>query len=392
MEMSTIIQPLSALSPGEKKQREKAAKALANARQRCTNPNNKDYANYGSQGIKVLLGLDELIAAIGLPASKTSLDRIDPNGHYELGNVRWASKAVQAANKKASPAGSTLPLATLIAQQKMVAQQEQLRPKVAEAWQLLLKAFNRGKLPEGENALLVELLDLKDSPEATFGSREMVVAGKTQMIFRLPSLTLPNAMVDARGPMKPAPDDKRAVFLRHGLLFGLRQMEGAANVPGSARDAINQLLKSDGWPGSTFVGRPSSDDLGGGWFEVWMLAAASRLPSIGVRTAFFPALTCLQRLQELGSPSYWDEVSDPLLDARLLFIPDFQLDCGPWGHLSPYQYGMLERLLNYRIENGHQTVVGVQAPHNLSPALKKIVLTRFDVHQVANGTKPQLSG
>src|SRR5689334_17473979 len=99
MEMSKIIQG----SAHEKKQHQRAAKALYNARQRCNNPKNKDYKNYGAKGIKVLFkNADELIACIKLPPANASLDRIDPNGHYEVGNVRWASKAVQAANKKAS--------------------------------------------------------------------------------------------------------------------------------------------------------------------------------------------------------------------------------------------------------------------------------------------------
>jgi hypothetical protein len=398
--MNTVMPPSSALSPQkkkqvsassahEKKQRAKAAKSLANARQRCTNPKNKDYAAYGGQGIKVLLTLDELIAAIGLPAPNASLDRIDPHGHYEAGNVRWASKAVQAANKKASPAGSAPSLSFLIKQQKFVVQQEQLRPKVAEAWQLLLMAFNRGALSKTDDALLMEMLGLEQSAQATFRSREVQTAEQTQVIFRLPSLTLPNAIVDARGPIRAAPDGKEATFLRHGLLFGLHVLEGRANVPTSIRGAVNQLLKSESCPGLAFVGRPSEDDMAGGWFEVWMLAAASRLPFVGVRTAFFPALTCLQLLKDLGSPNYWDEICDPLLDARLLFIPDFQLDCGPWGHLGPYQFGMLERLLNYRIQNGHQTVVGVQAPDKLSPALKKILLGLFEVRDIPNGAKPQ---
>jgi hypothetical protein len=119
-----------------------------------------------------------------------------------------------------------------------------------------------------------------------------------------------------------------------------------------------------------------------------MLAAASRIPSaLGLNTAFFPALTCLQLLKELGNPHCWDEVPHPLLDARLLFVPDFQLDCGPWGHLGPLQYGMLERLLAYRIENRNQTVVGVQAPHTLSPGLRKILLAHFEPKVIPNGTK-----
>jgi hypothetical protein len=393
MEMSPIDQPVSKLSSHEKKQRQKASKALSNARQRCTNPNNKDYPAYGGQGIKVFLkSVDELIAAIDLPPANASLDRIDPHGHYEVGNVRWASKAVQAANKKTSPAGSMLPLQTLIAQQKNVIEQEQHRPKVTEAWHLLLKAFTRGlSKPDGER--LAELFDLNNSPQMTFGSREMVVAGKAQVVFRLPSLTYPSGIVDARGPLTTAWDDdaRPPKYMRNGLLFGLRDLDSVVNVPISVRDAINQLLQSEAATGLTLVGRPSKDDLPSGWFEVWMLAAASRLPSLGENTAFYPALTCLQLLKELGSPNYWDEVRHPLLDAGLLFIPDLQLDCGAWGYLSAYQFGMFERLLTYRLDCGHKTVVGVQSPHRLSPPLQKVLLAKFEVIQIANGTKPQFA-
>lgn len=401
MEISTITGPVSAFSPEQKKQpselspeekkqrRARAAKALANARQRCTNPNNKDYANYGGLGIKVFMTLDELIAAIGLPSLNVSLDRIDPTGHYEVGNVRWASKVVQAANKKSSPGGSTLPLQMLIAQQQLAVELTSKRPKVAEAWQLLTKAFNRGYLGTSDDALLTKLLGLKGTALVTFRPREVMIDGKAQIIFRLPALTLPNAIVDVRGPSNPAPDDKQAVFQRHGLLFSLRHIEGTANVPGSIRNALDQLLKSDEAPGLTLVGQPSTDDLSNGWFEVWMLAAASRLPSIGVGTAFFPAMTCLQLLNEdIGGRSSWDRVGHPLLDTHLLFIPDLQLDCGPWGYLSPYEFGMFEKLLSYRTECGHKTVVGVQAPQKLSSQLQKLLLGVFSVHQVANGTKP----
>lgn len=390
LETSMIVHSASGMSLEGKKQRERASKALSNARQRCSNPKNKDYANYGGQGIKVILeSVDDLIACIGLPPPKTSLDRINPHGHYEAGNLRWATKVVQAANKKSSPGGSTPSLQILVAQQQLVVEQQSQRPKTSEAWDLLLWGFNRGKLQEAENDYIKGLLDLEDSPQLIFCSRPAVIGGKEHLVFRLPALTLPNAVVEARGPLRPAPDEELARrYRQHGLLYGLRDIEGKLNLPAAVHSAIDKLLKSETAPGIAFVGQPSAVDLPSGWFEIWMLAAASRLASFDIRTALYPAMTCLELLKGIGSPTYWDEVSHPLLDARLLFIPDFQLDCGPWGAVSPYQFGMLERLLDYRTECGHKTVVGVQAPHKLSPPLQKILLGKFKAQPVANGTSP----
>lgn len=74
---------------------------LAGARQRCTNPNNPAYASYGGRGIQFRLGVEELLSTLGPRPSRThSLDRIDNDGHYEIGNVRWATAKEQAANRR----------------------------------------------------------------------------------------------------------------------------------------------------------------------------------------------------------------------------------------------------------------------------------------------------
>jgi hypothetical protein len=43
--------------------------------------------------------MQQLIDCIGVRPEGTTLDRIDPFGHYEPGNVRWATPAEQTANR-----------------------------------------------------------------------------------------------------------------------------------------------------------------------------------------------------------------------------------------------------------------------------------------------------
>ena len=74
------------------------------AKWRCTNPNNKHYANYGGRGIEFKFpDFETFLDHIGPKPSKAhSLDRIDNNGHYEPGNIRWALIKAQARNKRSN--------------------------------------------------------------------------------------------------------------------------------------------------------------------------------------------------------------------------------------------------------------------------------------------------
>jgi hypothetical protein len=79
-------------------------------KQRCSNPKNKDYSNYGGRGITVckdlLNFLDFLLILTQIigdkPSTHHQLDRIDPNGNYEASNLRWSTKEDQAINKRSS--------------------------------------------------------------------------------------------------------------------------------------------------------------------------------------------------------------------------------------------------------------------------------------------------
>lgn len=71
------------------------------AKQRCINPKNKNYDYYGGRGIKFLfLDFQQFFSELGKRPKGKSLDRKNNDGHYEPGNVRWATKAQQDKNKR----------------------------------------------------------------------------------------------------------------------------------------------------------------------------------------------------------------------------------------------------------------------------------------------------
>lgn len=73
--------------------------------QRCTNPNIDRFSCYGGRGIHVCeewrTSFERFFADLGPSPSRThSLERIDNDGHYEPGNVRWATKTEQSRNTR----------------------------------------------------------------------------------------------------------------------------------------------------------------------------------------------------------------------------------------------------------------------------------------------------
>lgn len=89
------------------------------AKNRCTNPNNSHWANYGGRGVQFLYtSFEQFFAELGPRPPQQTLDRIENNGHYEPGNCQWATRKHQIHNRRKYAALSNFTIEELLAELK----------------------------------------------------------------------------------------------------------------------------------------------------------------------------------------------------------------------------------------------------------------------------------
>jgi hypothetical protein len=94
--------------PGKVATKHPLYKQWQSMRERCNNPKDSHYHDYGGRGVKVCRAWDEdfwayaadIEAEIGPRPPKHSLDRIEGDRGYEPGNVRWATQTAQMRNTR----------------------------------------------------------------------------------------------------------------------------------------------------------------------------------------------------------------------------------------------------------------------------------------------------
>jgi len=75
-----------------------------NMKQRCLNPNNKEFKNYGARGITIcdrwVDSFSAFLEDMGECPDSLTIERLDNSKGYEPGNCIWAPRSVQSRNRR----------------------------------------------------------------------------------------------------------------------------------------------------------------------------------------------------------------------------------------------------------------------------------------------------
>lgn len=99
-----VTKPVKLKPPVAVRSKTPGYQAWVGMRNRCHNPKQLSYQNYGARGIEVcdrwIESFENFIEDMGCPGEGQSLGRIDNEGNYCPENCRWEDAVTQASNKR----------------------------------------------------------------------------------------------------------------------------------------------------------------------------------------------------------------------------------------------------------------------------------------------------
>ena len=327
----------------------KAAKA------RCSNPKLAQFKDYGGRGIEFRFGsIIDLVEAIGERPDGKTLDRIDTNGHYEAGNVKWSTPVEQAKNRRP---------ATYYQKQAIEARWYREREprtlwlNTARFWSLSVVLFNRHGLPERAMAELMQFREGCSLPNATFPLDELWNwCDPNPGYILLPSITNPGGRVILRGG--PFGGMRRSSHNGRGYISGFVHVPLRLNCTEQERVIVEEFVNGyrlGGGAGLCYHGgnmlySPAP-------IEGRLMAIAARIAKIDWKVRVVP-------VAEAAADLLADN-TEHLTDSSCLVIPDLHVHGAEGFGLDRLSRYLVLKMLRERLNNRLPTIVHVANPIEL---------------------------